>query len=233
MEEREDLLADARAGLHYPLHETWLHKLVVMLARVVFRLFMVLEVRGAWHLPAQGGVVLCANHINNFDIFPLQLALPRMLFYMGKAELFKNAFVHYVFRSLGAFPVHRGARDAWALQHARRILDAGQVLAMFPEGTRSRGKGLQVAKTGAARLAIESGCPIVPAAIVGVEDMFRRFPRRARVVVEVCSPIYPQPDDTPLDLTERLMFTLAAHLPETMRGVYANVPQAFRPGAES
>lgn len=218
---------DPRDRLDYPLRETWFHKLVVAILRPVFKLFMVIEVRGVEHLPAQGGVVLCANHTNNFDIFPLQLALPRMLFYMGKAELFKNAFIHYAFRNLGAFPVHRGARDEWALRHARRILDAGQVLAMFPEGTRSRGRGLQVAKTGAARLSIESGCPIVPVAIVGIEGMFRRFPRRARVRIEVCEPIWPQTDDTPLDLTERLMFTLAAHLPEAMRGVYAHIPPGF------
>ncbi len=219
---------DAREGMVYPLHETGFHKFIVAALRQVFRFFVVIEVRGLDNLPARGGVVLCANHINNFDIFPLQLALPRMLFYMGKAELFKVGFVHHALRSLGAFPVNRGAQDAWALQHARRILDAGQVLAMFPEGTRSRGQGLKVGKTGAARLSIESGCPIVPVAIVGIQDMFKRFPRRTRVVIDVRAPIYPVGDDTPLDLTERLMFTLAACLPESMRGVYAQVPEAFK-----
>lgn len=221
--------ADAREGLVYPLYETGFHKFIVAALRLIFKFFMVIEVRGLERLPARGGVVLCANHVNNFDIFPLQLALPRMLFYMGKAELFRVGFIHYALRHLGAFPVNRGAQDVWALRHARRILDAGQALAMFPEGTRSRGQGLKVGKTGAARLSIESGCPIVPVAIVGVERMFARFPRRTRVVIEVCAPIHPQAGDTPLDLTERLMFTLAAHLPESQRGVYAQIPQAFRP----
>lgn len=229
MDENGLVSQDVRERLDYPLRETGFHKFVVAVLRYIFNLFMVIEVRGLSHLPAQGGVVLCANHTNNFDIFPLQLALPRMLFYMGKAELFKQGFIHYAFRNLGAFPVHRGARDEWALRHARRILDAGQVLAMFPEGTRNRGKGLQVAKTGAARLAIESGCPIVPVAIVGIQDLFRHFPRRAHIVIEVCAPIWTQVNDTPLDLTERLMFTLAAHLPEALRGVYAKIPPAFKP----
>lgn len=228
MDDRENVQADPRDQLFYPLYETLFHKFIVGALRQVFRLFMVMDVRGIENLPNNGGVILCSNHLNHFDVFPLQLGIHRMLFYMGKAELFKVGFVHYAFRNLGAFPVMRGAHDDWAIKHAFRVLDAGQVLAMFPEGTRSKGRGLKVGKTGAARLSIESGFPLVPVAIEGTQRFFERFPRRTCVTVKICEPIYPQPDDMPLEMTEKLMLTLAANLPPDLRGVYTEVPEAFK-----
>ena len=88
---------------------------------------------------------------------------------MGKAELFKHPALDWLLRQLGGFPVNRGAHDEWAMQHARGVLEHGQVLGIFPEGRRNRGSGLQQAKTGAARLAIEAGCQIVPVALQGTE----------------------------------------------------------------
>jgi len=160
-------------------------------------------------------------------VFPMQLALPRPIFFMGKAELFKFSLIDILFRNFGAFPVYRGEKDAWALRHARKVLDHGQTLGMFPEGTRSKGRGLGVAKTGTARLAIEASCPIVPMALVGADRFFARFPHRARVIVIFLSPLLPKPDETPLALTDRLMFVLASALPEDMRGVYAEIPKGF------
>lgn len=107
-----------------------------------------------------------------------------------------------VIRQMCGFPVHRGERDEWAIHHSQRILEAGQVLGIFPEGTRSRGGGLRVAKTGAARLALAVGCPIVPMAIDGSQRFFKHFPRRTPVHARICEPIYPKPDELPLALTE-------------------------------
>ena len=98
---------------------------------------------------------------------------------------------------------------------------------MFPEGTRSKGRGLSVAKTGVARMAIEADTPIIPMAVVGSDNFFKRFPRRARVTVNLLPPILPKPGETPLALTDRLMFILAAALPLEMRGVYAEMPKGF------
>ncbi|MFH1906892.1 MAG: lysophospholipid acyltransferase family protein [Chloroflexota bacterium] len=80
---------------------------------------------------------------------------------MGKAELFKNPLIDQFFRNLGGFPVYRGERDEWAIRHAGKLLRHGQVLGMFPEGTRSHGRGLKVAKTGAVRLVLSVNCPIL------------------------------------------------------------------------
>ncbi len=222
---------DIRPNLYYPLHETAFHRFIVWLARLVFRPFLKLDIRGLEHLPASGAGIVAANHLGNFDVFPVQLALPRMVFYMGKAELFQVGFVHYVFRSLGAFPVYRGERDQWALDHSRAILSAGQLLAMFPEGTRSKGRGLGLAKPGAAKLAIEMNVPIIVVSVDGIEHFFKRLPRSTKVTVTISPPLYPTKNDSPLSLTDKIMFTMAASLPPNLRGIYAELPKGFEDSA--
>jgi 1-acyl-sn-glycerol-3-phosphate acyltransferase len=113
------------------------------------------------------------------------------------------------------------------MRHAAKILDHGLTLGMFPEGTRPKGKGLAVAKTGTARLALDANCPVVPMAVVGSDQFFKRFPHRTRVRITILPSLLPRPGENPLTLTERLMFTLARALPEDMRGVYAEMPKGF------
>ena len=218
---------DPRLKTSYPLQETFLHKLVVWLALRLFRLFMKLQVQGLENLPSSGSVVVAANHLVLFDVFPVQLALPRMVFYMGKAELFQNYFIHAVFRQLGAFPVYRGEKDSWAMDHARKILDAGQIVAMFPEGTRSKGKGLALARPGAAKLAIERKCPLVVISVDGIQNLFKYFPRRTLVKIVIAPPLIPKSDESALALMDTMMFTMAKNLPLELRGVYAEIPKEF------
>jgi 1-acyl-sn-glycerol-3-phosphate acyltransferase len=215
---------DPRPNLHYPLAETRFHKIMIALARWVFKPIMVMDILGLENLPKSGAAIVASNHMTNFDVFPLQLALPRPLFFMGKAELFQIGFMHAVFRQMGGFPVYRGERDAWALDHSTRILAAGQLLAMFPEGTRSRGRGLSVAKTGVARLALEANAPIVTVSIDGSQRFFKQFPRRNHVRVVVAPPIHPVHGESAISLTDRVMYTMAANLPPELRGVYAENP---------
>ena len=225
MNETSDFDLRERKRFHFEM--TPFRAVITAILSGVFRLLMRMEVVGLENFPLDGPVIVAANHVTNFDVFPMQLSLPRPIFFMGKAELFKNPVMDAVLRSLGAFPVYRGEKDRWASLHAARVLDQGQTLGMFPEGTRSRSRGLGVAKTGTARLAIEKGAPIVPMAIVGTDRFFKRFPRRARVTVSLMPPLLPLPGETPLALTDRLMFALAAGLPADMRGVYAEIPEGF------
>lgn len=218
---------DPRDNKRFYFHATLFRKGVVAIARQVFRLFMKLDVQGLENFPPDGAVIIACNHVTNFDVFPMQLSLPRPVFYMGKAELFKFPLLDWAFRQVGAFPVRRGEKDQWAMLHARRVLENGQTLGMFPEGTRNKGRGLGVAKTGTARLAIETGSPIVPMVVIGSDKFFERFPRRTDVTVKLLPPLTPHPGDTPLALTDRLMFGMAAVLPEDMRGVYAEIPKGF------
>jgi 1-acyl-sn-glycerol-3-phosphate acyltransferase len=193
----------------------------------MFSLLMKMEVEGQEHLPAQGAVIIAANHVTNFDVFPVQFALPRPIFFMGKAELFRFPLTDILLRNLGAFPVNRGEKDGWAMRHAAKVLGHGRALGMFPEGTRSKGRGLAVAKTGTARLAIEANCPILPVVVTGSDRFFKRFPYRAHVQITFLPLIQPKLGENPLALTDRLMFTLARALPEEMRGVYADLPEGF------
>ena len=218
---------DSRDQKRFYFHDTPLRKTIIALLRAAFFFVMDMRVEGLDNFPLDGPVIVVSNHVTNFDVFPMQLALPRPIFYMGKAELFKNPITDALFRNLGAFPVSRDRKDPWAYNQALKVLMQGQTLGMFPEGTRSKGRGLGVAKTGVARMAIEMDTQIVPMAVVGSDKFFKQFPRRARVTVNLLPPIFPKPNETPLALTDRLMFTLASALPSEMRGVYAEVPKGF------
>ena len=227
MTQLENKTLDPRERKRFAFRATTFRKILVGFLRQVFNLVMKMDVQGLEHLPPDGAVVIACNHITNFDVFPMQLSLPRPIFFMAKAELFKFPLMDVALRNLGAFPVYRGEKDAWAMRHARVVLEQGQTLGMFPEGTRNKSRGLGVAKTGTARMAIETRSPILPMVLVGTDGFFKRFPRRANVTVKLLPPLLPNPGESPLSLTDRLMFCMAAVLPEEMRGVYAEIPKGF------
>lgn len=220
-------LADPRNQKTYFLNDNTTRRVFTRMVRGIFHLISTIQVEGVEHLPLTGGVVLASNHLTNFDVFPMQFALPRLIFFMGKAELFKNPVLDPVLRRLGGFPVNRGARDDWAMEYAASILDRGQVLGIFPEGKRSHGQGLHTAKTGAARLALRSGSPIVPMAVQGTDRLFEHFPRRSPIHIQMGEPIYPQPHQSSLALTDRVMYSIAEMLPLHLRGVYADKAKGF------
>ncbi|HWP96610.1 MAG TPA: lysophospholipid acyltransferase family protein [Syntrophomonadaceae bacterium] len=132
-------------------------------------LFSLLGLRreGLENLPSSGPVVVVANHISNWDPLILGFALPRPLCYMAKAELFRIPVLTWLLPKLYAFPVKRGAVDRQAIRLALDMIKDGQVLGMFPEGTRNIDQGPVVVKPGAALLALKAGCPIVPVACIG------------------------------------------------------------------
>jgi 1-acyl-sn-glycerol-3-phosphate acyltransferase len=141
-----------------------------------------LKARGVEDLPA-GGFVLAANHTSNFDPWPLAIPLfpRRQLRFMGKSELF-NPILKPLLLGGGAFPVRRGQADVEAIERAVELVREGEIVVMFPEGTR-RKKGLRKrrearAHTGAARIAIAAGSPLVPAAIKGTDRLSRLGPIR-------------------------------------------------------
>jgi 1-acyl-sn-glycerol-3-phosphate acyltransferase len=141
-----------------------------------------LRVRGLEHVP-EGGFVLAANHTSNFDPWPLGIPfLPgRQLRFMAKSELF-NPLLAPLLRAGGAFRVRRGEGDIEAMHTAADLARAGEIVVMFPEGTR-RKKGLRKKHearphTGAARIALTAGVPLVPAAIAGTDRLSRLGPLR-------------------------------------------------------
>jgi 1-acyl-sn-glycerol-3-phosphate acyltransferase len=163
-----------------------------------------LNARGTENLPPEGGFVLAANHVSSFDPWPLGVPLwpRRFLRFMAKSELYWFP-MSAVLNGGGAFPVRRGQSDAEAMATAVSLAQAGHVVAMFPEGTRQR-KGLRKKfesrpRTGAARIAIDAGVPLVPAAIRGTD----RLLRLGKLRVAYGAPL--APEGTPQELTERLM----------------------------
>jgi 1-acyl-sn-glycerol-3-phosphate acyltransferase len=148
-----------------------------------------LRVRGLEHLP-EGGFVLAANHTSNFDPWPLGISLlpHRQLRFMAKSELF-NPVLAPLLRAGGAFKVRRGEGDLEAMRTAAELARQGEIVVMFPEGTRQK-KGLRKKHrarphTGAARIALAAGVPLVPAAITGTD----RLSRLGRLQVTYGEPI--------------------------------------------
>jgi 1-acyl-sn-glycerol-3-phosphate acyltransferase len=144
-----------------------------------------LRADGVENVPQNGGFVLAANHLSNFDPWPLGLPLfpKRYLRFMAKSELFWWP-LGPIISSGGAFKVRRGEGDIDAMNKAIALVREGQAVVMFPHGTRAR-KGLvkkyqQRSHTGAARIALDAGVPLVPAAIAGTDRLSRLGPLRVR-----------------------------------------------------
>ena len=140
--------------------------------------------KGEENLPKEGGFVLSASHHSNLDAWPLAIPLypERQLRFMAKSEMYRYPPLRWALRNAGAFPVRRGMGDEEAIGKAVELAQAGEVVAIFPEGTR-RNKGMvkkHQAKphSGAARVAIKAGVPLIPAAIGGTESLSRLGPLR-------------------------------------------------------
>ena len=149
---------------------------------VLYGLFR-LRARGRENLPATGGYVLACNHISSLDPWPLGLPLwpRRWLRFMAKSELYWWP-LSLVLNGAGAFKIRRGLGDREAIETAIQLARGGHVVAMFPEGTR-RAKGLVKKhearpRSGAARIALEAGVPLVPAAVAGTDRLLRLGPLR-------------------------------------------------------
>lgn len=149
-----------------PLCRTWLR------ARAV----------GMEHVPREGALILASNHRSFLDPFLLCKARRRPLYFVAKREAFRHRLYGWLLNSVGAFPVARGERDEEALATARAVLARGEVLAIFPEGTRVRSGPLGRPRPGIGALAMETGAPVVPVALVNSEHVRRGWRiRRVRV----------------------------------------------------
>ncbi len=170
-----------------------------------------LRVRGLEHLP-EGGFVLAANHTSNLD--PWALGIPllphRQLRFMAKSELFNPVLAPFL-RAGGAFKVRRGEGDMEAMRTAAELARQGEIVVMFPEGTRQK-KGLRKKHrarphTGAARIALTAGVPLVPAAITGTDRLSRLGPLRVTYgeQIDLSDLEGMDPKEASAEATERLM----------------------------
>lgn len=191
-------------------------------------------VEGLENIPAEGPAILCPNHISFFDsVFTMAYA-GRQISFVGKAEYMDSWKTKYLFPALGMIPIDRagGSKSEGALLAAEQVLRRGELFGIYPEGTRSRDGMLYKGHTGAARLALKVGCPIIPVGIIGTReiqppDTF--FPKVGlSCVVKFGRPLYPemylQRGDDHLvlrEMTDELMFEIRDLTGQEYRNVYA------------
>ena len=139
---------------------------------------------GRHHIPRRGPVLLAANHRSFLDPFAIASCARRPIYFVAKRELFEKRLQGWLLNALGAFPVRRGESDEESMATARLLLERGEAVLIFPEGTRVRTGSLATPRRGAGRLALETGAPVVPVAITGSERARRGWrvrPVRVRV----------------------------------------------------
>lgn len=144
-----------------------LYRLIMPLARLYMRLGCGLRVSGAGAVPKSGPLIVSANHMRWLDCVAIACATTRPVHFMSKAELFRLRPLAWLLRQLGAYPVRRGQIDRGALRESIELTAKGEVLGIFPEGTRTRSGKLRPPQSGAAVIAFKTGAPIVPAGIRG------------------------------------------------------------------
>ena len=150
---------------------TFARFVVNVYSHIVYRL----KFEGMENIPAEGGFILCSSHITQLDPIMVAERLKHQCFFMAKEELFKNKLVSALLRALGAFPVSRGTGDTAAIDRAVEIVKNGQVLAIFPEGTRSKTGKLQKLKSGVVVVAAQTGADILPCIVkMGKRKWLRR-----------------------------------------------------------
>ena len=160
------------------------YAIVRLLFQPVFYTYFRYQRIGREYIPKRGPVIIAANHRSFLDPFVIATMARRPMYYVAKKELFANRIVAWFLAALGAFPVNRGGGDAEMIETAKTILDRGDILLMFPEGTRTRPGSLGRPRRGVGRLALETGAPVVPVAVIGTEAVRRGWrirPHRVRI----------------------------------------------------
>lgn len=153
-----------------------------------FLLYFRLDRIGREHVPSSGPVLLAANHRSFLDPFVIGTLTRRPVYYMAKRELFERPWQAWLLNSLGAFPVDRGTGDEHAMSTALTILERGDCVVIFPEGTRVRSGPLGHPHRGVGRLALQTDARVVPIAVMGTDDVRRGWRIRPRKVTLRCGP---------------------------------------------
>ena len=210
-------------------------RIVTPLLKRLVRLICRVDDRQIARVPWEGPLILLGNHINSLDA-PLLYShfLPRPITAFAKVETWDNPFLAFLFNMWEAIPLRRGEADVTALRQGLAVLEAGRMLAISPEGTRSGDGRLRPAHPGVVMLALHSGAPLLPVAHYGGEALVRnlRRLRRTDVHIVVGRPFYLDAHGTPVtrqvrqQMADEAMYQLAALLPPKYRGHYADLAAA-------
>jgi len=205
------------------------------LMRFMTRTFLVglFKVEGLENVPRQGPLVVCANHFATLDPPMVPAYLPRAdTWNMAKSEYFRKPLMRWIFTRYHAFPVVRHSADRAALRRAFDLLKAGEVLIIYPEGTRVESGELATPEPGAGFIAQKAGCPVLPVALTGTRECLpkgARWPRRVPVTLRFGEPfLLPQrrPNGERIsheEASDAIMLAIAELLPVENRGRYRDV----------
>ena len=155
-----------------PYTQLMTYRLLKAVLGPLLRLLFKVRVEGLDNVPASGPVILASNHVSFSDSIFLPMVLKRQVTFVAKAEYFEQRKTAWFFRATGQIPVKRGGgpASARALEAAKEVLDAGEVFAIYPEGTRSPDGRLYKGRTGVARLALDANCPVLAVAMIGTRE---------------------------------------------------------------
>jgi len=184
-----------------------------------------IRLRGFDNVPKSGAFIIASNHLSWTDIPLIPMHLRRKVVYMAKEEYFHSRLTWLV-RFLGSFPVKRGEGDRQALRTAEAQLKKGNILGIFPEGTRSRTNTMAKAHAGMGMIALRTGVPVVPVAIWGSENALKKL--GSRVTISYGKPIILKPKGKKItredidEATDTVMRKIAEMMPPEYRGVYGS-----------
>lgn len=187
------------------------------------------EVSGRSNVPTDGPLIAVSNHLNNVDAVLLAIFVPRPIHFLTKIEMFQIPVIGTLAEWYGGVPVHRGQADRAAIERTVALLRAGEVVGIFPEGTRGRTRQLQAPKPGLSLIAARSGASILPIGISGSENArgLAMVWERPRIQIRIGEPF-----SLPVRrgrgghqaFTDQVMSRIARLLPDQYRGVYRDHP---------
>ncbi len=152
-----------------------LYQVLRCIGKPIIYLLFFPRIIGKKNSKIKGKALVISNHTSMWDPLLIAIIFPRQIFWMGKAELFKNGIARFFFKIVKAFPVRRGEGDLAAIRHAFRVLRDGKLFGIFPEGTRNKSKELSRFEPGTAMIALKNDAPVLPVYIKGNYKPFRRI----------------------------------------------------------
>jgi 1-acyl-sn-glycerol-3-phosphate acyltransferase len=202
-----------------------------LVGTVLFGLF---QIRGLENVPREGPLIICPNHVGTIDPPLVPAYLPRSdTWSMAKSEYFRRAILGWLFTSYQAFPVVRHTADRNALRRAFEILQSGQALVIYPEGTRIEAGVLARPEPGAGFIAQRCACPVLPVGLTGTAECLpkgARWPRRVPVTLTFGAPFVVLQRRSTTDervsheeAADAIMLAIAELLPPEMRGVFSDL----------